>query len=173
MNKINNNKILLGLGGLATLTLLTVSTPVVASADTAGYVTPYNSTYFNGVSPYDQYNTYQGQTYNNNPTVYPVYTNPNPTPVYTPVVTTTPTIYSSATNPNQVSSIKKPIAKAKTTTSTASNLAANAIFGSNSFMPSGIIQWVLFAILILLVVILVRKIYGADQAYNAAPLKHD
>lgn len=38
-----------------------------------------------------------------------------------------------------------------------SNPASNAIFGSNSFTPSGLIQWVFFAILVLLIVILVRK----------------
>ena len=53
-----------------------------------------------------------------------------------------------------------------------SNLEANALFGSNGFMPSGLMQWILFAILILLIVILVRKIYGADKRYHAAPMKH-
>lgn len=53
------------------------------------------------------------------------------------------------------------------------NLAANAILGSNSFTPSGLIQWVFFAILVLLIVILVRKIYGGSEKYYATPLKHD
>ena len=54
-----------------------------------------------------------------------------------------------------------------------SDLASNAIFGSNTFYPSGLIQWILFAILILLIVILVRKIYGADKKYHSTPMKHD
>jgi len=55
---------------------------------------------------------------------------------------------------------------------TASNLAATAIFGSNSFLPSGLIQWILFAILILLIIIFVRRIFGARQNYEETPLKH-
>ncbi len=53
-----------------------------------------------------------------------------------------------------------------------SNLASNVIFGSNSFLPSGLIQWVLFAIVILIIVILVRKIFGAKENYDESPMKH-
>jgi hypothetical protein len=53
-----------------------------------------------------------------------------------------------------------------------SNLASNAVFGSNSFLPSGIVQWVLFGIFVLLIVILVRRIFGARDNYHSAPLKH-
>jgi len=56
--------------------------------------------------------------------------------------------------------------------SNASNLAATAIFGSNSFLPSGLIQWILFAILILLIVIFVRRVFGARKNYEESPLKH-
>ncbi len=59
-----------------------------------------------------------------------------------------------------------------TTDENYSNLASNAVFGSNSFLPSGLIQWVIFAIIILLIVILVRKIFGAKQNYDEAPMKH-
>jgi len=52
-----------------------------------------------------------------------------------------------------------------------SNLTSNALLGSNGFMPSGIIQWLLLAILILLIVIIVRKIFWADK-YHKTPLKH-
>ena len=52
------------------------------------------------------------------------------------------------------------------------NLAANAVFGTTSFMPSGLVQWVLFAILVLLAVIIIRRIFGADKKYHSAPLKH-
>ncbi|MDD5721473.1 MAG: hypothetical protein PHT16_03465 [Candidatus Pacebacteria bacterium] len=58
-----------------------------------------------------------------------------------------------------------------TTDSNSSNLAATAIFGSNGFLPSGLIQWILFAIVILLIIILVRKIFGARAKYNESPLK--
>lgn len=53
-----------------------------------------------------------------------------------------------------------------------SNLASNAIFGSDSFLPSGLIQWILFAILILLIVIVTRRIFGAKENYDEAPMKH-
>jgi hypothetical protein len=53
-----------------------------------------------------------------------------------------------------------------------SNLASNTIFGSNSFMPSGLIQWILFGIIVLLLVILVRKLFGARKDYDESPMKH-
>lgn len=55
---------------------------------------------------------------------------------------------------------------------TGRNLASSVIFGSNTFLPSGLIQWVLLAIVILLIVILVRKVFGAKQKYDEAPMKH-
>lgn len=55
---------------------------------------------------------------------------------------------------------------------TSSNLASSVIFGSNTFLPSGLIQWVLLAIVILLIIILVRKVFGAKQKYDEAPMKH-
>lgn len=54
-----------------------------------------------------------------------------------------------------------------------SDLASNAIFGSNGIYPSGLIQWIFFAILVLLIVILVRRIYGANKKYQTSPMKHD
>jgi len=54
-----------------------------------------------------------------------------------------------------------------------SDLVSGAIFGANGVLPSGIIQWIFVAILVLLIVILVRRIYGADRKYHAVPLKHD
>ena len=58
-------------------------------------------------------------------------------------------------------------------TDNASNLASNVIFGSNSMFPSGLIQWIFLAILVLLIIILVRKVYGANKRYHSTPLKHD
>jgi len=52
-----------------------------------------------------------------------------------------------------------------------SDLASNAIFGSGIHL--GLIQWIFLAILVLLIVILVRKVFGADRKYHAIPLKHD
>ncbi len=49
--------------------------------------------------------------------------------------------------------------------------SANALFGANGFMPSNLIQWIVFGILILLAVILWRKAYLNDHDKNK-PLKH-
>lgn len=85
--------------------------------------------------------------------------------------------YSNSTNSTTYSSNTDSTNTSNNTNSnsdTPSNLASNVIFGStDSFMPSGIIQWILFAILVLVIVILVRKISGASDEYHDAPLKHD
>jgi hypothetical protein len=54
----------------------------------------------------------------------------------------------------------------------ASALASTAILGSNSFLPSGLMQWILFAIIILLIIIIVRKVLGLGDKYHNTPLKH-
>jgi len=56
-------------------------------------------------------------------------------------------------------------------TSQTKQLAANAIFGTNAFMPSSLLQWIFFFILILLGVILWRKLYVTEEEKNV-PLKH-
>jgi hypothetical protein len=53
-----------------------------------------------------------------------------------------------------------------------SELAANSIFGSNGFIPTGLTGWIIFAILILIIVMLVRKVFGGEDRYHAAPMKH-
>ena len=53
------------------------------------------------------------------------------------------------------------------------NLAAASIFGAKSIFPSGAIQWILVAIIVLLIVILIRKAFGYRDAYIHSPLKHD
>jgi len=84
-----------------------------------------------------------------------------------------PTPVANTNNNNTYSNINQ--TENTTTTnqkSNPSNLAATAIFGSpNSFLPSGLIQWVLFAIIILLIVILVRRIFGAKKNYEETPMK--
>lgn len=59
-------------------------------------------------------------------------------------------------------------------TDTTSSLASNVIFGSaSSLVPSGLIGWILFAILILIIILVVRRIFGFTDAYHSTPLKHD
>jgi len=144
-------------------------------ASAEGGVNYIYGTFDNGYSNYNN-----GSYYNTNQASYQA-------PIYTPPPTTTPIVYSNSANPNVASTttVPKTVAKAKTTSApktvalstTKSNsvggLAANAFFGSNSFLPSGLIQWILFAIFILLLVILTRKIFGAKENYHATPMKHE
>lgn len=52
------------------------------------------------------------------------------------------------------------------------SLAGSIILGGNTFLPSGLIQWVLAAILIVAIIVLGRKVLGNRQRYYDAPLKH-
>jgi hypothetical protein len=51
------------------------------------------------------------------------------------------------------------------------SLAANALLGSNSFMPSGLAQWIFLIIIILAIIFLWRYVY-AEEEYLAEPMKH-
>ena len=113
------------------------------------------------------------------PYTYPLDYIASPTPVVTstpPVTTTTSTTTVKKTTNTTVAKTTTPapakVATASDVNDSYGNLTANALFGSNSFMPSGLIEWVLFAILVLIIVILVRKIYGGSEKYHAMPMKH-
>ncbi len=54
----------------------------------------------------------------------------------------------------------------------ASDQAAGALFGSNAFLPSSLLQWFFFIILILLAVLLWRKLYVSDEEKHHSTLKH-
>ena len=161
MNNKKLNTMVYGLGMLAILALGTIILPLEALADRAGYITPYGSTHFPSVSSNNSYNTY---------------TSPNTTDnSYT-----TPTVYSNNPNTNtsntSTSTSKNTSSTTKNTntnpTKEVSDLSANAIYGTNGWLPSGLIQWIILAILILIVVILVRKVTGAEDKYHKEPLKH-
>ena len=51
-------------------------------------------------------------------------------------------------------------------------LAATAIIGADGFMPTGLVGWIVAAILITIIIILIRRIYGAEKRYHETPLKH-
>jgi len=51
------------------------------------------------------------------------------------------------------------------------NLASTALLGSNTFMPSGLVQWILFVILVLAIIFLWRYLY-AEEKYMLEPVKH-
>ena len=181
LNNQTKPNIVFSLGMLAIFAFSIVSLPSTASALGGRNVYYGSDTYYPGPTQYD-YN------YNTQPSYYPVYVNnTTPTPVYidntTPVTpiyvnnTTTPTpVYINNTTPKPVVYVNTPktVAKVTTTKSTSnnSNLAANAIFGSNGFMPNSLTQWIMVAILILIIVILARRIYGGAEKFHATPLKH-
>lgn len=172
MNKINVLKTIFNityiLGILVIFAVGIVIVPVNVNAQYAGYVNGYNQTRFVNVPVYDQYNSYQGATYPypQSNTIVPIYyssdTTPNTSSSTTNNSSTTKTVETNNNSSNTVSN----------ESNTPSNLAANAIYGSNSFAPSGLIQWVLFAILILFIVIIVRKVLGGKDNYHSTPMKH-
>lgn len=94
------------------------------------------------------------------------------------VVTSVAPAKTTTTNSSSATTVKKTTTTKSTNTATDNTdskdfggLAAGAIFGGDGFMPSGIVQWLLLAIFILLIVIIVRKIFG-EKAYHESPLKH-
>jgi hypothetical protein len=92
-----------------------------------------------------------------------------------PVVTTVPTVYSSTNVVSKATPVKKStgtVLGASTAKPTVSEVASNVVYGSNGFLPSGIIGWILFAILVLIIVILARKAFGGEKNYHSTPLKH-
>ncbi|MFA6177607.1 MAG: hypothetical protein WC694_01800 [Candidatus Paceibacterota bacterium] len=86
-------------------------------------------------------------------------------------ITSTTTNTENNINNNNTYSNTNQTQNTTTKNSNFNNLASTAIFGSNSFFPSGLIQWILFAIIILLIIILARRIFGAHAKYNEAPMK--
>jgi hypothetical protein len=86
-------------------------------------------------------------------------------------------VYSDSPNQTNTNINSTPTNQPATTVAPATNsnddLASNAVFGSNSFLPSGLIQWIFFAIIILLIVVLARKVFGAKEEYHSTPLKHE
>ncbi len=96
------------------------------------------------------------------------------TVTYTQPAPTKPTATKTASTTTKKATTAKSTTKAvaeDTSSRDLSGLAAGAIFGGDGFMPSGIVQWLLLAIFILLIVIIVRKIFGEKQ-YHESPLKH-
>ena len=51
------------------------------------------------------------------------------------------------------------------------SLTANALVGSNSFFPSGLMQWIILIIIILAIIFLWRYVHAEDD-YLREPLKH-
>ncbi len=73
---------------------------------------------------------------------------------------------------NETTATEENNTESRVTTTDFKNLTASAIFGSNSFMPSGLVQWVILAIFILLIILFIRRAFGLDEKYHSTPLKH-
>ena len=52
------------------------------------------------------------------------------------------------------------------------NLASSVILGGNTFLPTGIVQWILVAIFIVFIIVLGRKVFRSREQYDSIPLKH-
>lgn len=52
------------------------------------------------------------------------------------------------------------------------SMASSVILGENTFLPSSLVQWILVAIIILVIIIIARKAFGAREEYDRTPLKH-
>lgn len=52
------------------------------------------------------------------------------------------------------------------------SLAGSVILGGGTFLPNGLVQWVIVAIIVVAIIILIRKAFGARDNYDNTPLKH-
>ena len=52
------------------------------------------------------------------------------------------------------------------------SLTANALLGSNSFMPTGLVQWIFLAIIIVAIIFLWRYVHRSEEKYMTEPMKH-
>jgi hypothetical protein len=179
MKNINKNLILSSLILIAVFALGGVFAPTKASAEYATYrfSTPSDP----NVSLYPTQPVYQpapvifypdtqtNQTNTNNTSYNSQTDNTNNTNRnYSNNTTSTNTDTSNTSNNTDSNTVSN----TDTSANAYKNVAANAFFGGFSFLPSGLIQWVLLAIFILLIIIVVRKVTGRDETYHNEPLKH-
>ncbi len=157
-NAIKNNIVfILIILAILALGVMIIPAKTNAQAQYGGYITTYNSNLFPEYSP----------------TYTPTYTNTYSTNSAVRSNTVTNQNTSTANQTNNSANTSNTSAVSRTNTSSSNNsLTANAVFGSNSFIPSRLIQWVFVAILIVFIVILVRRIYGGSEKYHSTPLKH-
>ncbi|OGI94934.1 hypothetical protein A2917_01885 [Candidatus Nomurabacteria bacterium RIFCSPLOWO2_01_FULL_42_17] len=116
-------------------------------------------------------------SYYSNQASYPVYTKNNSAPA----TNSTSASSRNSTGNNQSSNsgtatANNSSATSKTADGTAENgndLASSAILAGAGSLFSGLTMWIIVAILMLLAVIFIRRIFGADHRYHAEPMKHD
>jgi ATP-dependent Zn protease len=52
------------------------------------------------------------------------------------------------------------------------SLTANALLGSNTVMPSGLVQWIFLILLVVAIIFLWRYVHRSEEQYMASPMKH-
>jgi ATP-dependent Zn protease len=177
-----NNKLILTLAILAFVFGLFLASPVHADGTVySGLVfTPYAPVY-NSPNPNNYYNSS-----NNTPEVIPGcdgrttgfssttgqscfgnLVNNNSNSTTTTKNTDTNTTVSNNTNATTTNNT------GNNTNPTYGSLGANALVGSNNgFMPSGLLQWIIFILLVLALVFLWRYVHGSKEKYMLEPMKH-
>ncbi len=163
MKNMNKKLIVFALGILVILTFGVIISPVKVKANENIYGGNGNAEWCRNCSIPDDNNEY---IYYQEPV--PIMINYSDTPIVYSNVNTGQA--QGASNVNKSSTTE--VSDEKDSKENLSDLAANAVFGTNSLMPSGLVQWVLLAIFILVAVILVRKVTGAENRYHQTPLKH-
>jgi hypothetical protein len=197
MSKINN-KLILILTILAFVFGLSLATPAYARQNGVIPFDYYATT--GGEMPiYSTGSIYTTPAYNTVPVFTNVYTRPvystvynNPTVIegcgnrntgfsttngqscvgnyVIPVSTTTNT--TTNTTVSKTTDTTKKVATGSDINPTYGSLTANALFGSNSFMPTGLIQWIFFVLLILAIIFLWRYVHFSKEKYMSEPMKH-
>jgi len=149
MSKINN-KLILILGILAFIFGLLLASPAYARGG------PLES----GLrfTPYDYPVQYVNNTNTN--------TNNNPSNNSSSTNVSNTTTQNSDTSNTTVSKTTD-----SNTNDSYSSLTANALVGSNSFLPTGLMQWIILAVIIVAIIFLWRYVHAEDK-YLSEPLKH-
>jgi hypothetical protein len=157
MNKLMKNTIKYGLGLTAILVvgILTLTPNNVQAKDRPGYYSKYNKDFVD--TTYYSNATYAGY-------------NPYPETIATGSVLGTSTSSTTQTT-EKVTTKDSSTVDYKEIKEEFSDVTANALFGADSFFPTSLMGWLLFAIFVLVIVVLVRKFAGLEKKYHAAPLK--
>jgi len=166
MKNMNNKSIILAFGILAILAFGAIIIPVEANAQYARY--RFNPD--NEVS-----NEYARYRFNPDNTNITYFTESSPEQIYyyqAPANPSTSTTYYNTPSGSQTINETDNANKSDEQEEDYSGLAANAVFGGSGFLPSGLVQWILLAIFILIMVIIARRITGARNKYHSLPLKH-
>lgn len=103
--------------------------------------------------------------------------NTNNNPSSTPLNTTTKNSDTSNTSNTTNTTVSKTtdtnnIVAANDNNNSFSGLTANALEGSNSFLPTGLLQWIFLAIIVVAIIFLWRYVFRSEDKYLSEPLKH-